>query len=169
MAAINPEHLLEQAEILIQPPEAGPPRQANIRRAISSAYYAVFHSVVTAAADQYIGKTKRQASQYGLVYRSVDHRWLRELCENVQKPTPPTRYRPHVPTNGFGENIVAFAAQLVELQDKRNAADYDPMIKVRTVDAALAIRGARSALGRFNRASPARKKAFLALLLFQPR
>lgn len=40
-----PEELLEQAEILL----TLPPNQANLRRAISTAYYAVFHLLTRAA------------------------------------------------------------------------------------------------------------------------
>src|SRR3954454_4175598 len=39
LAILNPEHLFQQAEQLILPPAAGPPRQVNIRRAISAAYF----------------------------------------------------------------------------------------------------------------------------------
>jgi hypothetical protein len=129
----------------------------------------VFHATLALAADHFVGVTKRSSSEYGLVYRSVDHKWLRELCEDVRKPTPPKKLMPHIPPNGFGPNIVAFAAAVVELQEKRNAADYDPMIRVKTSDALLAIRTARAAVSRFGRASAARKHAFLALLLFAPR
>src|ERR1700751_1842071 len=87
VAILNPDHLFEQADKLISPPPAGPPRQVDIRRAISAAYYGVFHAVLAAAADQFVGVTKRSTSQYGLVYRSVDHLWLKKLCEEVKKPT----------------------------------------------------------------------------------
>jgi hypothetical protein len=39
LAILNPEHLFEQAEKLVIPPPAGPPRQVDIRRAVSAAYY----------------------------------------------------------------------------------------------------------------------------------
>jgi hypothetical protein len=169
VAILNPEHLFEQADKLSSPPPAGPPRQVDIRRAISAAYYGIFHAAITAAADQFVGVTKRSASQYGLVYRSVDHIWLRTLCDEVKKPTLTAKYAPHAPSNGFGPNIIAFAAAVLELQQKRHAADYDPMIRVRTSDAILAVRTARAALARFNKASSTRRKAFLSLLLFPPR
>src|ERR1700691_675527 len=79
LAILNPEHLLEQANRLIAPPPAGPPRQVDVRRAISAAYYAVFHATLAAAADQLVGVTKRASSGYTLVYRSIDHKELREL------------------------------------------------------------------------------------------
>lgn len=116
MAILNPDHLFEQANRLVIR-EAGPPRQVDIRRAISTAYYGIFHAVVTAAADQHVGVTNRATTRYGLVYRSVDHKTLRDLCREVQKPTLSNRYKPYEPRNGFGPNITAFAAAVVDLQE----------------------------------------------------
>jgi hypothetical protein len=103
------------------------------------------------------------------VYRSVSHAWLRDLCKEVQKPTLSNKFKPHAPGNGFGPNITAFAAAVVELQEKRHAADYDVMIRTNKSDATLAISTAKAALRRFNRASKARRVAFLSVLLFPPR
>ncbi|MGH7031514.1 MAG: hypothetical protein ACREE9_01270 [Stellaceae bacterium] len=94
MAILNPEHLFEQAEKLIAPSQTGAPRQVDLRRAVSSAYYGLFHATLTAAADQFIGVTKQSTPQYSLVYRSVDHRSLRALCLEVLKPTLPAKYAP---------------------------------------------------------------------------
>ena len=168
MAVLNPDHLFEQANKLVTI-QAGPPRQVDIRRAISAAYYATFHATITAAADQFIGVTNRDTSRYGLVYRSVSHTWLRDLCKEVQKPTLSNKFKPHAPTNGFGPNITAFAAAVVELQEKRHAADYDVMIRMNKSDAVLAISTARAALRRFNKTSRARRLAYLSVLLFPPR
>ena len=168
MAVLNPDHLFEQANKLISI-QVGPPRQVDIRRAISAAYYATFHATITAAADQFIGITNRDTSRYGLVYRSVSHTWLRDLCKEVQKPTLSNKFKPHAPTNGFGPNITAFAAAVVELQEKRHATDYDVMIRMNKSDAVLAISTARAALRRFNKTSKARRLAYLSVLLFPPR
>jgi hypothetical protein len=83
LAILNPEHLLEQAGRLIAPGLRGQPRQVDLRRAISAAYYAVFHAALTLAADHFVGVTRRATSQYSLVYRSIDHRSLRDLCIEV--------------------------------------------------------------------------------------
>jgi uncharacterized protein (UPF0332 family) len=168
VAVLNPNHLFEQASKLIAS-QAGPPRQVDIRRAISAAYYATFHATITAAADQFVGVTSRDTSQYGLVYRSVSHAWLRDLCREVQKTTLPNKLKPYAPINGFGSNIAAFAAAVVELQEKRHAADYDVMIRMNKSDAILAISTAKAALRRFEKASKARRVAYLSLLLFSPR
>ena len=168
MAILNPDHLFEQASRLISA-QAGRPRQADIRRAISAAYYAIFHATITASVDQFVGVTNRDRSRYGLVYRSVSHAWLRDLCKEVQKPTLSNRFKPYAPSTGFGPNITTFAAAVVELQEKRHSADYDVMIRVNRSDAALVIATARAALKRFSKASRTRRLAFLSLLLFQPR
>jgi uncharacterized protein (UPF0332 family) len=168
VAILNPNHLFEQAEKLIVR-SAGRPRQVDIRRAISAAYYAIFHAIITAATDQFMGMTNRDESRYGLVYRSVDHTWLRKLCEEVQKPTLSSKFRRHAPMPGFGANIIAFAGATEDLQEKRHSADYDVMIRMNSSDAALAIDTARAALARFSKASEPERLAFLSLLLFPPR
>jgi hypothetical protein len=169
LTVLNPDHLFEQADRLIAPPPAGSPRQVDLRRAVSAAYYGVFHYILVAAADEVVGVTRRATSQYTLVYRSIDHRTLRDLCNEAKKQQPAARYGKYVPAAGLGANIRAFASAAVELQEKRHAADYDPPIRIRTSDAALAIATARSAVGRFGSADAAARRAFLNLLLFPPR
>jgi hypothetical protein len=169
VAILNPDHLFEQASNLIASSATGRPRQVDLRRAISAAYYGVFHAVLTAAADQAVGSVRRASEHYGLVYRSVSHRGLRELCQEVQKPVPSARYRRYQPVGGFSRNVRTFAAGLVQLQDARHSADYDPLVTLKRSDALFAVRLARRAVGRFKRASLRNWTVFLTLLLFPPR
>jgi hypothetical protein len=169
VATLNPDHLLEQAERLVAPPPAGPPRQVDLRRAISAAYYALFHFCLTAAADEFVGVTQRTASRYALVYRSIDHKALKDLCVEARKSMPPVRYAPYVPTGGFDANVQAFATAVIELQEKRHVADYNPQPRFRTSNARLAIGTARSAIRRFLAAGEEHRKAFLTLLICPPR
>jgi uncharacterized protein (UPF0332 family) len=168
VAIFNPDHLFEQADKLIAS-QAGRPRQADIRRAISTAYYGIFHAIVTKAVDQFIGATNRDKSHYGLAYRSVSHSRLREISNEVQKSTQSNKYRPYVPTTGFGSNIIAFAEAVLELQERRHSADYDVMVSVTRSDAGLAVATARAALSGFGKANQQEQLAFLSLLLFSPR
>lgn len=168
MSVLNPDHLFEQAEKLIRPRGQLAPRQVDVRRAISAAYYGVFHYILAAAADLHIGGTARPAKRYTLLYRSVDHRTMRALCEEAKKPTPSARYRKYIP-NGLGPNIQAFASAFLDLQEKRHDADYDPLKLMKVSDARLAVATARSAIGRFARAPAWKQRAFLTLLLFPPR
>jgi hypothetical protein len=169
VAPPKPDHLFEQAEQLAKAPAAGAPRQVDLRRAVSAAYYGVFHYVSAAAADMIVGATKRSIAEYGRVYRSIDHRALRDLCEELRKPTLPARYLPHVPAKGVGNNIPRFATTLIELQEKRHSADYDPLVRLRLSDAQIATRSARRAVELFEKATSQRRNTFLSLLVFPPR
>jgi hypothetical protein len=160
---------LDRAEALIRPGGHKPPRQTDLRRAISDAYYAAFHAVLSAAADAAVGKRRRGTSHYSLAYRSIDHRALRELCQTVRLPTPSQRYRPHVPGDGFGQGIQDVAESVLILQRKRNIADYDPIYDVDGPEAEAAILMARKALIDWNAAPAAERETFVHLLLFPPR
>lgn len=169
MAILNPDHLLDQADRLIAPPGGGAPRQADLRRAISNAYYAVFHVVVAQAADDFIGRTHRASPRYALVYRSIDHKSLRKLCEDVKKTPLPAKYSNYSPRGGFGPDLIALANAVVDLQEKRHLADYDTLFRVKMSDAVLAVATGRTALDRFRNANRTSRKAFLSLLVFSPR
>ena len=101
----NPEHLLDQAASLIDQRRAGPPRQADLRRAISAAYYGVFHAILITAADMVVGRSRRASPQYVLAYRGIDHKDVRDLCLISRRPAPPARYATFVPPDGFGVDI----------------------------------------------------------------
>ena len=97
MAIVNPLHLLEQATLLLTAAPGRKPRQANLRRAISTAYYAIFHHLLTAAADEFVGKSLRGESRYSLVYRSIDHGAIRRACEVASRRELPAKYRSLLP------------------------------------------------------------------------
>ena len=169
MAVVNPNHLFDKARRLAMPTGGGAPRQADLRRARSTAYVGVFHAVLTEAADDFVGRTKRQTARYALVYRSVNHRSVRDICENILKPNLPARYSAYVPRGGFGPEIKALATAVVELQEKRHVADYDPLFRAKMLDAQLVVLTGRLAVRRFRRASEIQRKAFLSLVVFPPR
>jgi hypothetical protein len=169
VAILNPEHLLEQAERLIQRGSAGAPRQVDLRRAVSNAYYGMFHIIMAGAADAFVGRSRRSSPQYSLAYRSIDHRSLRQICDNVRRPMLRDRLKPYGPPQGFGQDMIALAELLLDLQQKRYAADYDPAIRLSASEARQSIGMARDALIYWRNAPDMERTAFLALLLFPPR
>jgi len=169
LAILNPEHLLDQASRLISAPVAGRPRQVDVRRSISSAYYAIFHAVITAAADEFVGAVHRSTREHGLVMRSVDHRTIKTICIDLTKTQLPRAYRSYVPPAGFADDITAFADVFSDLQEQRHAADYDSLKSYVTADAQGAIANARTALGKLRHAPASDRRAFLFLLLFPPK
>lgn len=169
MATLNPDHLLDQAERLTTPQVSGPPRQADLRRAISTAYYAVFHAVATEAADQFVATTQRHTPRYQQVYRSIEHKRLRSVCEDLVKSSPPSRYSKYLPTAGVGSDLVAVATAIGELQDKRNLADYDSLFRAKGSDVALLVATARNAVARLRDADQEQRRIFVSLIVFPPR
>ncbi len=150
-------------------PGAGAPRQADVRRAISAAYYGVFHLILKALADEFVGSAGRKSKRYALVYRSVDHKSFKDLCLETQKATMPAKFRAYLPTGGFGPDIKAFAAAAVDLQEQRHIADYDPLPRFTVREAELAIELAETAAKRFRDATAEDCKIFLTFLMCPPR
>jgi len=169
MPVLNPDHLFDQADRLIAPQGRGAPRQADLRRAISNVYYGLFHAIVANATDDLVGSTQRQTPRYALIYRYVEHKSLRTLCEDVKKPSLPAKYSKLAPTGGFGPDLIAVSTAVLDLQEKRHLADYDPLFRVGISDAALAVATGRTALIRFRNAPGEPRKVFLSLLVFSPR
>lgn len=169
MPILNPEHLFQQAERLLRAVSPGQPRQVDLRRAESTAYYGLFHFTLTALADEVVGVTLRTTSRYALVYRTIDHGTLKKLCLEASRPRPSGKFQRYVPPGGFGPDIHSFAVAVVDLQDRRHQADYDPLSRLRPSDAHLVIATARSAITRFKAAPEDSRKLFLTLLLCPPR
>jgi hypothetical protein len=111
----------------------------------------------------------RRRPRYQQVYRSIEHRRLRSVCDDLAKSTPPAKYTRYLPTSGLDPALVVVAAAVGELQDRRNLADYDSLFRTKTSDVTLAIETARHALLRLRNADRDQKRAFIALIVFPPR
>lgn len=122
---IRPAWLLRQADELGYR-QAGPgqPRNSNLRRAVSAAYYALFHAMGWAIAEQLLpaGSLTERAS----LSRSVDHGALRNVCGWIAKgETPPQHVADLVHAVRADTVMVDVAEAFLELREKRHAADYD--------------------------------------------
>jgi uncharacterized protein (UPF0332 family) len=160
----HPDHLIEQAERLIGS-NPGQPRQADLRSAVSAVYYAVFHAIAAAAADQFVGTANQKTERYRFVYRGLEPRRLREICTEATNPTPCSKCGPFLPV---GPDIKAFATAVKTFSEKRHLADYDPFYRAKRSDALVSIREAKAALARFRNAPLAERTVFLTLLHFSP-
>ena len=90
--------------------------QTELQRAVSCAYYAMFHTLAASNADALIGDTPaaRQRWTWQQAYRAIDHRPTRNKLTRASLGS-----RFPVAVSRFGE---AFAVA----QRMRHAADYDP-------------------------------------------
>jgi hypothetical protein len=117
----------------------GAPRQVNLRRSVSTAYYGVFHTLLSAAADTFVGVSRRSTNAHELAYRSIDHGPLRDTCKRIQDK--PSNFSLDVPPNGFGPGIRTFAAAVFTL----SLADYIPSYRPTKDDVVVPIRQAQTA------------------------
>jgi hypothetical protein len=110
--------LIEQAEHLAKR-EPKKPRQASLRRAVSAAYYALFHLLISDGALRLIpgvpGPLRAQAQ------RAFAHNEMKRACEQFTRPGP----YPHLLAAPVEAELAAIAATFIDLQQQRHAADYD--------------------------------------------
>ena len=160
---MDPEELLKHADRLAGDVTA---TQVDLRRAISAAYYAIFHFCSMAATDMALGTTSRSTAEYMLVYRSIDHSRLRGLCDQLRGTKPGNVTI--TPTGGFCD-MAKFARVAFNLYEQRILADYDPTMTCSASEVRLAVSDVREAIIWFNSCSLEQQSAFLTMLLFRTR
>jgi hypothetical protein len=160
----DPDRLFDQADSLIN----NHTDETDLRRAVSAAYYGVFHFTLRALADWIVGPANRSTNRYVLVYRSVDHKVLRALCDQFRGSTVNAVIVPFEPVGGFGP-VKDFARAVLNLYEQRILADYDPARPLSHADAFGAVSSARPAVAKFQAATPGQREGFLTLLAFRPR
>jgi hypothetical protein len=115
---LNWRHLIDAARILagasIAQQRQGRPRQAMLKRAISTAYYAMFHALCSSNANSIAGlSTDAQTREsWTRTYRSLDHGPARDRMARDRGLMEPT--------------VQQFATAFALLQQQRRLADYDP-------------------------------------------
>ena len=60
---MNPADFIATAKDLVQANTRGRPRETNLRRAVSTAYYALFHGLAECCADMLVGGSGANRSQ----------------------------------------------------------------------------------------------------------
>ena len=132
------DDLLKQAFQLVQK-EPSTPKQASLRRAVSAAYYALFHLLISEAVANWNRVNLRAA-----LGRAFDHSVMKAASNRVIDAR-------RFPFTGHDSEIVAalraVAATFAELQERRHIADYDnatvwtrteALAQVRSADQAFA-------------------------------
>ncbi len=112
--------LLDQAEMLAKV-EPYRPRQASLRRAVSAAYYAVFHLLTSEAATLYTTEPGMAAR----IARTFNHAEMKKASQFIGKHRLPNALQQ--PGGGYETpvDVKIVADAFVELQAARHEADYD--------------------------------------------
>ena len=135
----------------------GRPPEANLRRAASTVYYALFHSLAECCANTLVGEDTCPRA-WKQAYRALDHRPARNACANLER---------------FGElhvDICGFADQFVRMQERRHSADYDP--DPLDFDKSIVlqdIRHSEDVIRRFGRVPARERRAFAVYVLMRTR
>jgi uncharacterized protein (UPF0332 family) len=108
------DDLLAQARILAH---TAPPTQASLRRAVSAAYYAVFHLLIAEATSKWSSVALRTA-----LGRAFDHGVMKTASNRVlnKRDFPFAGEDPRV-----AASLRFVAAKFTQLQEDRHSADYN--------------------------------------------
>ncbi len=115
------DDLLEQARHLANR-EPKRPKQASLRRAVSAAYYALFHLLATETA-----KNWKRAAERPVIARMLDHGRMELVCkkkrddlnEYLKARQPASRQRE------VSKHLRVVTEAFVQMQEHRHSADYD--------------------------------------------
>jgi hypothetical protein len=153
---MTPDDLIAQSVRLAK---ASPrrPRDVDLRRAVSGAYYALFHELAGTGADLLVGTAGANRSEpaWRQVYRALNHGDAKSRCQALPR--------------SFSEDLKSVANSFVELQELRHAADYDPDVVFVRKDVQNHILQAADAIKKLRSARISDRRAFMVWTLFSNR
>ena len=155
---IDPQELIDTCRKLVPPTAAAPPpSQADMRRAISTAYYALFHTLAASNAELIAGQPQSIISSYAWerVYRRLDHGRARNNLRAA--------------LGLLSQNGANFASIFIELQNQRHNADYNPNIQLVRSDALNIIARAQTAIKDFAQLTQEERRLLAAQSMFDRR
>jgi hypothetical protein len=171
---IQPDGLLDHARRLAGEGRGRPP-DADLRRGISAAYYAVFHDVTERAARHLIGSSPaaarnaiRRAWSHGevaaLAASVVDR--AKVLAANPAAPMPKDlrKWGPLIDIAAVDASLVEALRLFIELQALRHRADYDHDATFDKLSLLNTCQDADLARARLGNATAAGSEAFFTLL-----
>lgn len=135
----------------------GRPRDAFMRRAVSTAYYALFHALARLCADELVGRAYARTAGYARVYRALDHASARRALRSQEAAQ-------------LGSAVGRIGLAFAELQQERHRADYDPSSFGYMFDETRAVVAkAREAVALLASLEPSVRRTLATLILFKAR
>jgi hypothetical protein len=157
------DELLDVARYLLRRNQSRP-TQGDLRRSISTAYYALFHRLI----DDGVARLAIGASQPDALGRAFGHTDMKRLCQHLQKSPLPPQITPFF--LAIPPELKNVAAAFIELQELRHEADYNRGRLFDKADAREALNRVEAAFRDWDqvRGTPA-AQVFLVLLLLGDR
>jgi hypothetical protein len=134
------------------------PREAFMRRAVSTAYYAMFHALCRLCADTLIGGTHWRTEAWSRVYRGLSHTGAKKTLTSQKD------------LSDLPSEVASFGSVFAWLQQEREIADYDPAPFQRYFGATeTLIEQADSAIAGLNHLDDDDRRRLAAMLLIRAR
>ena len=137
----------------------GRPRQADLRRALSAAYYAMFHTLARCCADTLVGATPASRSQpaWTQTYRALEHGYARNQCIRASK------------NDEFPQAVRDFSERFARMQRLRQTADYAPDSDFSRSDVLQLVAQVEEDIAEFASVPAADRNAFSVYVLMRMR
>jgi len=166
---LDPDSLIAVARLLASSPGTPEMVEAQLRRAISTAYYAVFHALMQRAAMRFMGPEHETTAGYRLMYRSFEHGRVLQICRELSARTLSVAMRRDLGRQAISDIMQEFARTLPDLQSQRHDADYDPAMVIDHAIVIELINTAEAAIAAFDGADPGEQADILALMMTRRR
>ncbi len=158
--------LLVQARHLLRK-EPRRPKQASLRRAVSAAYYALFHLLLSESSKMLISGSAH-ARLRALTSRAFDHGTMRQASKAFASGGLPANLQMILP-QGAPRQLRRIAAIFVDTQQARHGADYDVTLRLSRNEARALVVQVEEAFQGWQtvREDPAARIFLAALLLWR--
>jgi hypothetical protein len=148
------KRLLEQSRHLTSL-DARRPGEANLRRAVSGTYYALFHLIVHESTVAWFGSGPDRRPLRDIIGRAYTHTQMKEACRSFSGGMLKQHLLDRLP-GGFAvpPEVQSIAQLFVDLQQARHSADYDlsPVASLRRADVRLLIDDTEEAIENWHSA-----------------
>lgn len=151
------EELIACAEYLLNRP-ASDRTQADVNRAASTYYYALFNELAWTCATLFIGEkpADRGKRAWQQVYRALEHGTAKQKCRGLY-------------ISRFPEGIKNFANHFALMQERRHKCDYDPLQNGTHTEILFDVANANTLINGFRNAPELDRRAFCAYVLLKNR
>ena len=168
---MNPKHLMKIAKALADGQiggRRGRPNQDELRKAVSTAYYALFDALASTAANNIVGSSPatRKSPVWVQTYRSLDHGSAKTQCKKIFSLKENTKPQVQLTSD---QRIKDFAEAFVTMQELRLDADYNPGRTFSRSTVNIRIGAAESALIGFMQAPRSERRTFVAFVMHKGR
>lgn len=139
------------------------PKQASLRRAVSVAYYALFHLLSAEASKVLVRGMRDSDDLQSRTARTLDHGTMARACRVFASGAMPTGLQSLQPINA---DLRLCAGTFVRMQEQRHQADYNKQINFARKERLLLIEQVEAAFEAYNRVQNSDATTYFLFALF---